>query len=97
MFRVLLDLLDQKRVRMGSLDLEKAAARYTLSVAEAAERLGIRDSAVRTAVLEGWIPSWLKDGQIRLAPASVDTYEVSRRGPPPRLLVASGSKDGAST
>jgi hypothetical protein len=34
-FRVLLDLLDQKQVRLGSLDLEKAAARYTLSVAEA--------------------------------------------------------------
>ena len=95
-FRVLLDLLDQKRVRMGSLHLEKAAARYTLSVAEAAERLGIRDSAVRTAVLEGRLPSWIKDGQIRLAPASVGTYEVSRRGRPPRLLVTSGSKDGAS-
>jgi len=95
-FRVLLDLLDQKRVARGSLDPEKAAARYTLSVAEAAERLGIRDSAVRTAVLEGRLPSWIKDGQIRLAPASVDSYEVSRRGRPPRLLVTCGSKGGIS-
>ena len=95
-FRVLLDLLDRKRVQTGSLDPEKAAARYTLSVAEAAERLGIRDSAVRTAVLEGRLPSWTKDGQIRLAPASIDSYEVSRRGRPPRLLVTCGSKAGAS-
>jgi len=95
-FRVLLDLLDRKRVRTGSLDLEKTASRYTLSVLEAAERIGIRDSAVRTAVIEGRLPSWVKDGQIRLAPESVDSYQVSRRGRPPRLLVTCGSKDGAS-
>jgi excisionase family DNA binding protein len=95
-FRVLLDLLDRKRVAAGSLDLEKAAARYTLSVAEAAERLGIRDSAVRTAVLEGRLPSWMRDGVIKLDPASVDSYAVSRRGRPPRLLVTCGSKEGAS-
>lgn len=95
-FRVLLDLLDRKRVATGSLDLEKASARYTLTVAEAAERLGIRDSAVRTAVLDGRLPSWTKDGQIWLAPASVASYEVSRRGRPPRLMVTCGSQDGAS-
>jgi hypothetical protein len=95
-FRVLLDLLDRKRIAAGSLDLGKVAARYTLSVAEAAERIGIRDSAVRTAVLEGRLPSWMKDGEIRLDPASVDSYQVSRRGRPPRLLVTCGSKDGAS-
>jgi hypothetical protein len=95
-FRVLLDLLDRKRVAAGSLDLAKTAARYTLSVAAAAERLGIRDSAVRTAVLDGRLPAWMKDGEIRLAPESVDSYQVSRRGRPPRLLVTCGSKDGAS-
>jgi excisionase family DNA binding protein len=95
-FRVLLDLLDRKRVAAGSLDLAKTAARYTLSVTEAADRLGIRDSAVRTAVIEGRLPSWMKDGEIRLSPESVDSYQVSRRGRPPRLLVTCGSKDSAS-
>lgn len=95
-FRVLLDLLDRKRIATGALDLERAAARYTLSVAEAAERLGVRDSTVRTAVIEGRLPSWMKDGEIRLAPESVDSYKVSRRGRPPRLLVKCGSKEGAS-
>lgn len=95
-FRVLLDLLDRKRVAVGSLDLEKTAARYTLSVAQAAEQLGIRDSAVRTAVIEGRLPSWMLGGEIRLSPEGVESYQVSRRGRPPRLLVAIGSKDGAS-
>ena len=38
----------------------------------------------------------MKDGEIRLAPESVDSYQVSRRGRPPRLLVTCGSKDGRS-
>jgi hypothetical protein len=95
-FRVALDLLDRKRVAAGSLDPDRSAARYTLSVAAAAARLGIRDSAVRTAVIEGRLPSWMRDGQIWLSPEAVDGYEVSRRGRPPRLTVTCGSKDGAS-
>jgi len=95
-FRVLLDLLDRKRVAAGTLDPDKVAARYTMTVGEAAEKLGIRDGAVRTAVIEGRLPSWIRDGQIRLAPESVASYEVSRRGRPPRLTVTCGSKDGAS-
>lgn len=95
-FRVLLDLLDRKRAATGSLNVEQAAARYTLSINEAAEQLGISSSAVRTAVLEGRLPSWIKDGQVKLAPESVDSYAVSRRGRPPRLQVTCGSKEGAS-
>ncbi len=95
-FRIALDMLDRKRIAAGSLDLEKVGARYTLSVAEAAERLGVGGNTVRTAVGEGRLPSWMRDGQIWLDPASVDSYEVSRRGRPPKLLVTMGSKDGAS-
>lgn len=95
-FRVMLDLLDRKRARTGSLDVERAAERYTLSVLDAAKQLGIRESAVRVAVVEGRLPSWMRDGQIRLSPESVASYEVSRRGRPPRLSVVCGSKDGAS-
>jgi len=95
-FRVALDLLDRKRIAAGSLDVERTAARYTLSVAAAAERLGVVDSTVRMAVREGRLPSWIKGGDIFLAPESVDSYEVSRRGRPPKLLVTCGSKDGAS-
>lgn len=39
---------------------------------------------------------WMKDGEIRLAPESVDNYQVSRRGRPPRMLVTVGSKEGMS-
>lgn len=95
-FRVLLDLHDRKRAATGALDLEKAAARYTMTVAQAAERLGVRDSAIRTAVGDGRLPAWMVDGEIRLDPASVDSYKVSRRGPSPKLMVAYGEVEGAS-
>jgi hypothetical protein len=95
-YRVLTDLLDRKRVKLGLLNLEKAASRYTLSVAQAAEKLGIAPSAVRTAVLDGRLPSWMKDGQIFLDPHSVESYEVVRRGRSPQLRVTCGSHDGAS-
>src|SRR5262245_59925280 len=38
----------------------------------------------------------MRDGEIRLDPVAVDRYQVSGRGPQPRLLVTCGSKDGAS-
>lgn len=95
-YRVLTDLLDRKRVKLGLLNLEKAAARYTITAAQAAEKLGIAASAVRTAVIDGRLPSWMKDGQIYLDPQSVESYEVVRRGRSPQLTVTCGSKDGTS-
>ncbi len=94
--RVALDLLDRKKVAAGSLDLEKAAARYTMTVAQAAERLGLSPSTIRMAVLSERLASWMVDGEIRLDPAAVGAYEVSRRGTPPKLLVSAGSHDGTS-
>lgn len=95
-FRVLLDLLDRKRVATGALDLERAAALYTMTVGQAADRLGLATSAVRTAVLAGRLPAWMRDGEIRLDPKTVDAYEVRASGRRPRLLVTCGSDDGAS-
>lgn len=95
-FRVLLDLLDRKRVATGALDLDKAAALYTMSVAQAADHLGIATSAVRTAVLAGRLPAWMRDGEIRLDPRTVEAYEVRAGGRKPRLLVTCGSVDGTS-
>lgn len=95
-YRVLLDLLDRKRVAAGSLDLEKVAARYTMTVAEAAAQLGLSVGAVRTAVTSGRLPAWKRDGELWLDPVAVDGYQVIRRGPPPRLAVTCGSKEGAS-
>ena len=95
-FRVALDLLDRKKVAVGSLDLAKAAARYTMTVAQASEQLGLGPSTVRMAVLSERMPSWMVDGEIRLDPAAVAAYEISRRGTPPKLVVSAGSHDGTS-
>jgi hypothetical protein len=96
-FAVLLDLLDRKRVATGALDLEKARSRYTMSVAQAADQLGLGESAIRMAVLGRRLPSWMVDGEIRLDPTSVASYKATKRGgAAPKLVVACGSHDGAS-
>jgi excisionase family DNA binding protein len=95
-FRVLLDLLDRKRIACGTLDLARTAAKYTLSVTEAAARIGVGESTVRMAVLDGRLPSWMKSGEIYLAPDAVDRYQVSRRGRPPQLQVTCGNAPGIS-
>ncbi len=90
-FRVALDLLDRKRIESGTLNLDAATARYSMTVSEAAEFLGIRDSAVRTAVAAFRLPCWMKNGQIFLDPATVRSYQASRRGRPPQIRITSGS------
>lgn len=82
-YRVLLDLLDQKRVIDGKLDVAKAAEAYTLSVADAAKRLEMSPGAVRQAIQAGNLAAWKKGATYFLEPRSVDTYRsrVARRGP----------------
>ena len=96
LYRVLVDLLDRKRVQSGALDLAKARARYTLSVTDAAAQLGINATAVRKAISAGRLPAWKADGQYWLDPASGASFEVERRGPAPRLEVRMGSAAGES-
>ena len=97
-FRVLLDVLDRKRLAAGSLDLEAAAARFTMTVAQAAEQLGLGESAIRMAVRGGRLPAWMKGGDIRLDPTAVAAYKAGPRrgGAATKLLVAIGSHDGTS-
>lgn len=96
LFRVLLDYLDQKRVRIGSLDPTKVAARYTLTTAEAADRAGVGGSTLRTAVADGRLPAWIKEGLLYFTPESVDGFVRGNAGRRPRLRATSGSEDGAS-
>lgn len=96
LYPVLLDLLGRKRVALGTLDVDAAAARYTLPVTEAAERLGIHPSAVRQAITARRLPAWKKGGQYFLDPASVASFQVARRGPPPRIQVRCGKADGVA-
>lgn len=86
-YYVMTDLLGRKRIAQDGIDVAKLASEYTLTVPEAAERLGIHESAVRLAIRSRRIPSWVKDGQYFLAPRSVDSFAVGTRGPQPQSRV----------
>lgn len=80
-YRIMLDLLDQKRIQAGSLDLAASEAAHTVSVSEAAKRLGISTGAVRQAIAAGRLPAVKRGGQYWLQPEAVASYRVSRKGP----------------
>lgn len=82
-FHVMLDLIGRKRIANGQLDLEAARARHTMTVREAAEKLGITEGAVRQAIYAGRISAWREEGTYYLDPSVVSAYRVSRRGPKP--------------
>lgn len=82
-YRVMLDLLDQKRVQARTLDPGAAVEAHTVSVADAAKQLGISGSAVRQAIAAGRLPAVKISGQHWMQPAAIASYRVTRRGPPP--------------
>lgn len=102
-FHVMLDLIGRKRIANGQLDLEAARARHTMTVREAAGKLGITEGAVRQAIYGGRISAWREEGTYYLDPSVVSAYRVSRRGPKPvthapishGLEVRCGSNDSA--
>ena len=80
-YHVMLDLLDQKRIQLGRLDLDAVQDRYTMSVTEAAEELGITPGGVRQAIHARRLAAWKKGGRYFLDPALVEAFQVSNRGP----------------
>jgi hypothetical protein len=93
-YRVLLDLLDRKRIKLGLLDPVKAAARYTLSVQEAADRVGVQRNAINVAVETGKLPVWVKDGRLYLDPDTLHAYQPEKRGHSSRLRIRYGNATG---
>jgi excisionase family DNA binding protein len=82
-YLVMLDLLDRKRVQRGALDRAAARAAASVSVSEAASRLGVSTSAVRQAIARGTLAAVKQGGTWWLTPEAVATYRVSRTGPAP--------------
>lgn len=80
LYRVLNDLLDVKAVNLGLLDLNAAAAAYTVTVIEAADRLGITPASVRAAIVSGKLAARKRNGEWYLRPEAVSSYKVSNRG-----------------
>lgn len=109
LYHVMSDLICQKQVLEGRFDRVRAAERYTLSVNEAAEVIGVTPDAVRKAIKAHKIPAWQREGSWRLDPRDVETYKthVVPRKPrsggserkdsrSPALRVRAGSEPGRS-
>lgn len=84
LYHVMTDLLARKRVAAGTLDVARAADRFTMTVNEAAEKLDVHPSAIRQAIAGKKLAAQKKGGTHYIDPRSVDAYRVSRRGPKPR-------------
>ncbi len=76
-YAVMADLLFRKRVAQEKVDVNKLAAKYTVTVAQAAEQLGIHQSAVRQAIEARRLASWMKDGKHFLEPSSLASFAQS--------------------
>jgi excisionase family DNA binding protein len=87
-YRVLCDLIEQKRLADRGISVSQLAKRYTITVADAAERLGVHESAVRQAIHAGRLSAWRKDQQYFLHPKWLEQFKQSsageKRGPKPR-------------
>lgn len=97
-YQIMLDLLQQKRITEGELDRKAAESAHTMTVSEAAEKLGVSTSAVRQAIYNDRLAARKVDGQWRIYPDAVEAYQVSNRGPSPSrpLQVRMGSVEGLS-
>jgi hypothetical protein len=79
-YRVMADLVWQKQFQQPGFDIEKANAQFTLTVPQAAKRLGITPASVRAAITAKKISAILRNGQWWIHPNSIASYKVSNRG-----------------
>ncbi len=93
-YHVMLDLLGRKRIALGSLDMEKVRARYSMTVKQAATIAGVHENAIRQAIAAKRLSSVKLKGEHRLDPAQVEAYKPSTRGPAAPLAVVYGSVEG---
>ncbi|KYF52336.1 hypothetical protein BE04_45040, partial [Sorangium cellulosum] len=92
-FHVMLDCLARKRLPPESA-VATPRTRYTMTVPEAAQQLGISESAVRQAIYAGRLRANKEGGTYYLDPHSVASYRVSKRGPRRQDQEAKGEAKG---
>lgn len=95
LYHVMTDLLGRKRVALGSLDLKRVAARYSMTVKDAAAKLGISEGAVRQAIAAHRLSSFKIGGAHQLDPQQVANYRVNDKGPAAPLDIWYGSLIGS--
>lgn len=86
-YDVLQDLIFRKDVAESRMDVEQIAARYSVTVQEAAKELGVQPSSIIRAIQAKRLASWMKDGRHYVDPAALEQLEgVGRRGPKPAIV-----------
>jgi hypothetical protein len=80
-YHVLTDLLNRKHLLVTKTPAERVAARFKLSVQEAAELKHVSEDAIRKAAAQNRIPSWKRDGSYFFEPKSLEAAELGTRGP----------------
>lgn len=106
-YRIFADLVGRKQMIADGQTRDDVAAAYTVSVKEAARRLDLTESSVRTAITNRKLSAMKVNGDWYIHPNSVASYKVSNRGrkKPPQtaeqpasaiVRVICGSAKGAS-
>ncbi len=76
---VLADLLLRKELAVRGQDPAHLAAQHTLTVAEAAQRLGLTEEDIRDAIAKRRLPAWMKDTEPTVNPRSLALFEANER------------------
>ena len=79
-FRVAIDCLTRKDIRLGRINLAQMHAAYTIDVPTAAERLGVSPQAVRAGIDSFKHDALFANGQWWLRPEAVAALRLSREG-----------------
>ena len=97
LWRILDDLQDQTKIRLGLLDPNDEKTTYSMSVKAAAIFLNVYESTIRNAIKSGGLDGKKRGGKYYLNPSSVMSYSVSNRGGRSCVLkVKAGNIPGAS-
>ena len=101
LYHVMTDLLWKKQVVEQKIDPSKTAAAGTITVADAAEIIGVTPDAVRKAIRAERLKAWKTGGSYRVSRADAERYrdEVVPRAPrssDPVLRARAGSEPGRS-
>lgn len=79
-YHVLTDLLARKRAAIKGQTPEQLGKPFTLTVAQAAEQVGVTEDAINKGIRARRIPSWVKDGQRYLDPRTLAALRLGARG-----------------
>lgn len=96
-YGVLTDLLARKTLARTKTTPERLAARYTVTVAEAAEQKGVSEDAIRKAIRERRLSAWKKDGVYYLEPKSLEAVSLGGRGPAPKVQLQGRAQGRSAT